>query len=66
MEETYWNKFAASGRVTDYLQYRGIAVCADVMRRHETKEAAETEETYIESGNFDGNGTLIDTDWRIR
>ena len=31
MEETYWNKFMASGKVDDYLEYKGIQIigCRD-------------------------------------
>ena len=33
MEETYWNKFMASGKVDDYLEYKGIQICHSVMER---------------------------------
>ncbi|MDO4474607.1 MAG: hypothetical protein Q4B75_08150 [Eubacteriales bacterium] len=65
MEETYWNKFWATGNVEDYLNYRGMQICADVMRRYDDTEASGTGEVGIESGNCDGNGNLIGTDWRI-
>ena len=65
MEETYWNKFLATGSVEDYLNYRGIQICADVMRRYDHSDTAGTGEMSIESGNGDGHGNLISTDWRI-
>ena len=31
MEEQYWNRFAETGKITDYLNYRGIMICKQVM-----------------------------------
>ena len=33
-EETYWNKFMASGKVDDYLEYKGIQICHSVMEHY--------------------------------
>lgn len=65
MEETYWNRFVETGSVEDYLTYRGMKICADVMGRYERSEASGTGEMSIESNNCDGHGDLISTDWRI-
>jgi hypothetical protein len=54
MEEQYWNKFMASGSVQDYLNYRGIAICAKVMRKYGQGPAERTGEILSEPDN--GNG----------
>ena len=58
MEEKYWNKFMASGTVNDYLNYRGSAICAEVMRRYGLSPEAESGEGSRESDNGNGNGTI--------
>ena len=35
MEEKYWNRFVTTGKITDYLYYRGIEICKQVMERYE-------------------------------
>ena len=65
MEEKYWNQFMASGSVSDYLHYRGIAVCAEVMRRYEREAGAGTGEVLSEPDNSNGNGIISHPDRRI-
>lgn len=38
MEEEYWNRFCKSGQVTDYLYYKGLGICRQVMERCEAGE----------------------------
>lgn len=65
MEEKYWKQFAASGKVTDYLNYRGMAICEEVMRKHGRLSEAGTGEIKGESDNRDGDGAVGRPDWRI-
>lgn len=58
MEEKYWNKFMASGSVHDYLNYRGIAICAEVMRRHGQGQDGRTGDISSESDNSNGYGLI--------
>ena len=58
MEEKYWNQFAASGRVEDYLWYKGIQTCQNIMERYEDKGS--------ESVKYSNrNDTVGNTDRRI-
>ena len=65
MEETYWNKFMASGKVDDYLEYKGIQICHSVMERYDRLPDAGTEVRRSESDNGYGNGTVCCSDWRV-
>lgn len=38
MEEKYWSSFLQSGKVTDYLYYKGLGICRQVMERCEAGE----------------------------
>ena len=35
MEEKYWDRFIMTGKITDYLYYKGIEICKQVMERYE-------------------------------
>lgn len=50
MEEKYWQQFMETGKIADYLYYRGMQMCTQVMDRF------EGEKTY-ESDCSDGDGT---------
>lgn len=65
MEEKYWNKFMASGSVDDYLNYRGIAICSEVMKRYGQEPDARTGEGLSEPDNGNGNGIISHSNWRI-
>ncbi|MGN0333745.1 MAG: hypothetical protein ACI4D9_12140 [Lachnospiraceae bacterium] len=43
MEEQYWNRFAKTGKIADYLYYRGFAICGQIMERHEGDESSESD-----------------------
>lgn len=58
MEEQYWNRFVETGKITDYLNYRGIMICKQVMDRYERD--ADSESDFI-----DWNGHSIGAGWRI-
>jgi hypothetical protein len=58
MEEKYWNQFMATGSVTDYLNYRGIAICSEVMKRYGQEPKAGTGEGTSEPDNGNGNGFI--------
>lgn len=48
VEEEYWNRFLETGKITDYLYYKGMAICREVMERHEKERIAglESDGTY--------------------
>lgn len=58
MEEKYWQQFCETGKITDYLYYRGMEMCRQVMEDREGKR------TY-ESDYSDRNGTCGDTCGRV-
>ena len=37
MEEKYWKQFMKTGRIVDYLYYRGMKICYRVMERSQKK-----------------------------
>lgn len=63
MEETYWNRFMASGKVSDYLEYKGLQICNSVMDRYRSDTDAGTEVRRSESDNGYGNGVVGRSDW---
>lgn len=38
MKEKYWDRFARTGRVEDYLYYKGMDICSQVIERHAEKD----------------------------
>lgn len=58
MEELYWNRFAETGKITDYLNYRGVSICAQIMKRYER-------DADIESDYIDWDGHCIGADRRV-
>ncbi len=54
MEEEYWRKFLKTGKIRDYLYYRGMMICKQVMDRVESGESSE-------SDNSNRHGTCGDT-----
>ena len=57
MEEKYWKQFMKTGRIADYLYYRGIQICRRVMERSQKK-------TY-ESDYRNGHGTFSNPGGRL-
>lgn len=58
MEEQYWNRFAETGKITDYLNYRGIMICKQVMGRYEGDMSSESD--YIDwDGAVSGAGGRV-------
>lgn len=39
MEQMYWERFTQTGRVEDYLYYKGIETCRQIMERYEDKQS---------------------------
>lgn len=58
MEREYWNQFAATGRVEDYLSYKGIQNCQKTTERYEDRNSESVKHS-------DRNDTVGDTDRRI-
>ncbi len=34
MEEEYWKRFLKTGKIKDYLYYKGMKICTQVMERY--------------------------------
>ena len=58
MKKQYWETFTQTGRVEDYLFYKGIERCQNIMVKYE-----ETESESV--SNSDRDGDFGNTDWRI-
>lgn len=43
MEEIYWNRFLETGKIEDYLYYKGIEICAEIMEKREREETCESD-----------------------
>ena len=43
MEEIYWNRFLETGKIEDYLYYKGMEICAEIMKNCEREEACESD-----------------------
>ena len=49
MKECFWEKFTQTGRVEDYLSYKGMEICQDVIEKHkENGEVSEKDEQFIQ------------------
>lgn len=58
MEQLYWEHFKSTGRVEDYLYYRGMKLCEKVMERNLRKAAGEKD---LESDCSNRHGIVGDT-----
>lgn len=58
MEEQYWKRFVRTGKIADYLFYRGICICGQIMKHYEGDES-------VESDYGDGHGDCFGTHWRV-
>ncbi len=43
MEEEYWQRFLQTGKITDYLYYKGMTICKQVMDSYESGESSESD-----------------------
>ena len=65
MEEKYWKQFMTTGKIDDYLGYKGVSICAQIMKKYEDisfencKSLAESKGQYSESDNSYGNGLIL-------
>ena len=55
----------ASGKVDDYLEYKGIQICNSVMEHYGRSSDAGTEVRRSESDNGYGNGAVCCSDRRV-
>lgn len=39
MKQKYWEQFAETGRVEDYLNYKGIETCQNIMEKYEDRKS---------------------------
>lgn len=63
MEERYWKQFMTTGKVDDYLSYRGFSICTQVMEKYKESMAcesgAESKGQGSESDNSYRNGDIL-------
>lgn len=57
MEKQYWEEFETSGKVEDYLHYREMHICNQVMQKYDGKNMKRVGESSIEPDN---NGERYD------
>lgn len=57
--EEYWDRFVASGKIEDYLYYKGMSICEETINRY--KEG----DTIGKSDYIDWHDTDSSTDRRI-
>ena len=57
MEESYWNKFMASGTVEDYLTYKGMEMCRQTINKY-SRETAGMENESVKSDNRNGDDSV--------
>ena len=43
MEEKYWKQFLETGKIDDYLTYKGMEICHQVMERYEGRRNHESD-----------------------
>lgn len=39
MKQAYWEQFAETGKVEDYLYYKGIETCQNIMEKYEDRKS---------------------------
>ena len=57
MEESYWNKFMASGTVEDYLTYKGMEMCRQTINKY-SREMAGMEHESVKSDKCNGDDSV--------
>ncbi|MEG0191444.1 MAG: hypothetical protein RR681_09715 [Lachnospiraceae bacterium] len=53
MEPVYWNEFTQSGKVDDYLYYRGVETCRQIVRKYDQEETGRGKVESINHSNRD-------------
>ncbi len=43
MEEKYWKQFLKTGKIADYLYYKGMQICSQVIEVYEGERAHESD-----------------------
>ena len=63
MKERYWEQFMTTGKVDDYLSYKGFSICTQVMEKYKNPKTckceAESKGQDSESDNSYRNGTVV-------
>ncbi len=55
MEEEYWKRFLKTGKIKDYLYYKGMKICTQVMERYTKGHALPDEARLPHRGADYGN-----------
>lgn len=58
MKEKYWERFIKTGRIEDYLSYKGMEICQNIMEKYEEKRSEP-------GNNSNRDGAFIIANWRI-
>jgi len=63
MEREYWEQFMTTGKVDDYLSYKGFSICSQVMEKYKNPATcegrAESKGQGSESDNSYRNGAIL-------
>lgn len=53
MQKVYWEQFWMTGKVEDYLCYKGMAICETILNRYGKEDTCESDNSYRDgaSGN---------------
>lgn len=63
MKEKYWDEFTRTGKVADYLSYRGMDICSQVMERWEAAvPTAGSGENAVQTGGIISESDYSDRD----
>lgn len=65
MEGLYWEKFTQTGKIEDYLYYRGLQTCRKVMGSYETDTGRVGEKSVESIDNSDRHCAVGTSKWRI-
>ena len=50
--EEYWDRFVASGKIEDYLYYKGMSICEETINRYKEGDTIGKSD-YTDCGNTD-------------
>lgn len=58
MKQLYWEEFVKTGKVEDYLLYKGVETCQNIMEKYEGKSVESAD-------NSDRDGSVFRTGGRL-
>lgn len=59
MEQEYWEKFEQTGKIEDYLFYRGMEICQGIMERYDNSyRNGERSSESVDNGDRDDSVSI--------